>query len=224
MHMSIKTTLKKVWNFLWHEDSLASWIVSALLAFILVKFIIYPGLGLLLGTGYPVVAVVSGSMEHKSVPYGAGNIICGSIVNEKSNYNFDEYWNLCGEWYEHYNISKDQFKDFTLHNGFNTGSIIVLRGTDADNIKIGDVIVFQDDAICQLYGKCDPIIHRVVKINENNGVRTFQTKGDHNGDSDKLESDIPADKILGKAVMKIPYLGYVKLLAVKLLNTLTGHS
>ena len=222
--MSLKSTLKKVWHFLWHEDSLASWIVSALLAFILVKFIIYPGLGLLLGTGYPVVAVVSGSMEHRSVPYGAGYTICGTLTDQKQNYNFDEYWNTCGQWYETNSITKDQFTDFKLHNGFNTGSIIVLRGATQENIAIGDIIVFQDEAVCRIYGKCDPIIHRVVKISEKDGERVYQTKGDHNGDSDKLEKDIRQNQILGKAVMKIPYLGYVKLLAVKLLNTITGHS
>ena len=49
--------LKKTWHFIWEDDSLLSWIVNIVLAIVLIKFIIYPGLGLVLGTGFPVVAV-----------------------------------------------------------------------------------------------------------------------------------------------------------------------
>ena len=56
--------LKKLWYFLWEENSVWSWIANIALAFILIKFVVYPGIGLILGTNYPIVAVVSGSMEH----------------------------------------------------------------------------------------------------------------------------------------------------------------
>ena len=65
------STLKKTWNFLWKSDSVWSWLVSFVLAFIIVKFLIYPGLGLILGTGFPIVAVVSGSMEHGNNDFSA---------------------------------------------------------------------------------------------------------------------------------------------------------
>ena len=57
---------KKIWDFIWHDDSFASWIVNVLIAFVVVKFLIYPGLGYILDTPFPIVAVVSGSMEHSS--------------------------------------------------------------------------------------------------------------------------------------------------------------
>ena len=63
---SWKKNLKKFWHFIWEEDSLLSWIVNIIIAFILIKFIVYPGLGYLLATTHPVVAVVSESMEHNS--------------------------------------------------------------------------------------------------------------------------------------------------------------
>ena len=56
---------KGIWYFIWEDNSLLSWIVNVILAFVLIKFIIYPGLGLLFSTSYPIVAVVSGSMEHQ---------------------------------------------------------------------------------------------------------------------------------------------------------------
>lgn len=216
--MSLKEYLKKFWHFIWHDDSIASWIVSAILAFILVKFIIYPGLGLALSTDYPVVAVVSGSMEHKTTPVGNGYQACGSIIDEKKSLDFEEYWSLCGSWYEDREITKETFKEFPLKNGFNTGSIIVLRGVKPEKIEIGDVIVFRNEELCRTRGLCEPVIHRVVNINEENGTRTFQTKGDHNIDSDYSERETPQDHVLGKAIMKIPLLGYVKILAVNLLN------
>ena len=62
--MGHKDTAKNVWKFIWEDDSIWSWMLNIILAFVLIKFIVYPGLGLLLGTSYPVVAVVSESMEH----------------------------------------------------------------------------------------------------------------------------------------------------------------
>ena len=63
--MNTKDSFKKTWRFIWHDDSWASWFVNIIIAFILVKFLIYPGLGFILGTTHPVVAVISGSMEHE---------------------------------------------------------------------------------------------------------------------------------------------------------------
>ena len=82
--------IKRLWNFIWKEDSLLSWVVNIILAFVIVKFIIYPGLGFILGTSYPVVAVVSGSMEH-------------------SGYNFDDWWALNSMLYKNFNISQNDF-------------------------------------------------------------------------------------------------------------------
>ena len=88
----MKDKLKKLWRFIWEDNSIWSWLVNLVLAFVLVKFIIYPGLGLLLGTGYPVVAVVSGSMEHDG--------------------GFDNWWNSQENIYNELGITKKEFKDF----------------------------------------------------------------------------------------------------------------
>ncbi len=168
--------LKKVWNFIWHDDSLLSWLVNVILALVIVKFLIYPGLGLVFNTNYPLVAVVSSSMEHEG----------------KS---FDEWWDLNGKWYEQNNISKEQFEKFKFKNGFNKGDIMLLIGSK--NIQVGDVIVYNG-------GSSYPIIHRVVKID--NGPN-YIMKGDHNSDKDPGQ----ASDILGKAIIRIPFLGYIKI-------------
>ena len=60
----VKSFLKRAWHFIWSEDSILSWIANVILAFLLIYFIVYPVLGFIFGTSFPIVAVVSGSMEH----------------------------------------------------------------------------------------------------------------------------------------------------------------
>jgi signal peptidase I len=189
------TFLKKLWYFVWHEDSAWSWIVNVALAFLIVKFLVFPGLGFALSTSHPVVAVVSGSMEHDG--------------------SFDDWWGDQGVWYAERGIDVEQFKKFSFKNGFNKGDIMVLRGKDASSISVGDVLVFQG-------GRPDPVIHRVVQAWEQEGVHFFQTKGDHNPDSIAggfaYELEINEDRIIGVAVMRVPLLGWVKIGFVELIN------
>ena len=196
----IKKGLKKLWWFLWEDESIWSWLANIVLAFILIKFIVYPGLGLLFGTSFPVVAVVSGSMEHDG--------------------SFQDWWDsetaVCSngycdqrEWYLENEISEEEFKQYSFKNGFNKGDIMVLFGVDPENIKMGDVIVFQTQY------KSDPIIHRVVDIEQN---YIFNTKGDHNPGHGPIDLDITEERIYGKAVLRIPLLGWIKIAFVSILQ------
>ncbi|MFH1440364.1 MAG: signal peptidase I [Candidatus Woesearchaeota archaeon] len=204
---NVKKALKKTWYFIWENDSIWSWILNIILAFVLIKFIIYPGLGLVLGTNYPIVAVVSGSMEHDG--------------------NFDTWWessaackeNLCSQeqWYNNYGISRSEFEGYRFNNGFNKGDIIFLSGVRADKVNEGDVVVFQTS-----YRK-EPIIHRVVKISSKEGNNIYQTKGDHNMDSGKYDENIQESQVIGKGVFKVPYLGWIKIGFVNLLGMLGLH-
>jgi len=197
----IKRAWKKTWHFIWEDDSVLSWIVNIILAFILIKFIVYPGLGFAFGTSYPIVAVVSGSMEHDG--------------------SFDEWWEssaVCskeqctqGLWYEENDIEKEAFLNFKLKNGFNKGDIIFLRGAKEENIKIGDVIVFFSPF------KKEPIIHRVAQIDSDEEY-IYQTKGDHNVASGKYDVNIHNNQVIGKAWFKVPYLGWIKIGFVNLLS------
>ncbi|MBT3690925.1 signal peptidase I [Candidatus Woesearchaeota archaeon] len=210
---------KKVWNFLWHEDSIWSWIVSIILAFILVKFIIYPLIGLILGTGYPIVAVVSESMEHKASCHLEEDCqyptLCGVSVDMEGFHHLKSYWENCGEWYENYDISMEEFEGYKFKNGFNKGDVIILVGREAKDIKVGDVVVFDG-------GLNYPIIHRVVQLwNDEEGYH-FQTKGDNNERSSGNEVDISEDKLIGKAVFRLPLLGWVKIKFSEIINLFGG--
>ncbi len=191
-----KTAWQKVWQFLWYEDSVASWIVSILLAFILIKFVLYPVIGLAFGTQFPVVAVVSDSMEHDG--------------------SYDNWWTTQEDLYLRFNITKLEFKEYTLDNGFNKGDLIILVGATPSKLSKGDIIVFWG-------GKEYPIIHRIVAIDNRSAKIFFQTKGDHNlgqiiNPPYLDERNVPQDQIVGRAVMRIPYLGWVKIGFVNLLQ------
>lgn len=191
----VKKILKKVWWFIWKDDSIWSWLVNVILAFVLIKFIVYPGLGLILSTDYPIVAVVSESMEH--------------------NMAFDAWWSKNSPWYTEKNITKEKFLGFPLKNGFRKGDIMILVGKKPESLDVGDVIVFKSN-------KPDPIIHRVVKKWKENDKYYFKTKGDNNKDSIKSslvdETSIRENRIIGKAVFKIPLLGYIKIIFVEVLR------
>jgi len=210
---------KKIWNFLWHEDSLWSWIVSIILAFILVKFLIYPGIGFVLGTGYRIVAVVSESMEHRSSCYLDDDcqnpILCGTKVDKKGPFSLKSYWETCGEWYEEYEITMEDFEEYSFKNGFNKGDVIVLVGKEAKDIKVGDVVVFDG-------GLNYPIIHRVVHLWSDDEGYHFQTKGDNNERMSGNEEDISEDKLIGKAVFRLPLLGWVKIKFSEIINMFWG--
>jgi signal peptidase I len=191
-----------------------SWVVSIILAFIIVKFIIYPLLGLILGTGFPIVAVVSESMEHKASCYNSECSeykICGKKVENKGYYHLEKYFETCGEWYKDMNIGYKDFKEFSLKKGFNKGDVIILIGAKAKNIKMGDVVVFDGNLNY-------PIIHRAVKVWDENGTYYFQTKGDNNGDSSSNELKISEDKLIGKAVVRLPLLGWIKIMFSSILE------
>jgi len=183
--MQIKEQLKRFWAFL-KEDSWQSWLVSLILIVVVIKFIFFPIMSALTGTSLPLVVVESCSMYHES--------------------GFDSWWSQNAAWYESKNISKEQFQDFTMHNGFNKGDILLV--TREKTPEIGDIIIFNANSN-------HPLIHRIVSLSP------LQTKGDHN--SAQLvpgnniynidETNISTDKIVGKASVKLaPLLGWVKLI------------
>ena len=92
-----------------------------------------------------------------------------------------------------------------------------------DEIKVGDVLVFwaQNPSV-----KRDPIIHRVIEIKDGVNGKIYTTKGDHNPgsiqDSVINELSITEDRVIGAALFKVPLLGYIKIIAVSLLNVIFG--
>ncbi len=202
--MEKKSFWKKLWWFLWEDNSIWSWLANIVLAFVLIKFVIYPVLGLMLGTGYPIVAVVSSSMEHDA--------------------GFDEWWTTkvccvdasCSnrlspeEIYSSYGLTKEDFKELPYKNGFNKGDIMILQGPK--ELAVGDILVFWTDS------RKEPIIHRIIQVKGVAGDHVYKTKGDHNCASATFEQSITSDRMIGKAALRVPFLGWIKIGFVSLLN------
>ncbi len=177
--------LRRFWKWLWNSNSLLSWIVSFLFAFIIVRFIFYPFLGLLLGTSLPLVVVETCSMEHFD--------------------EFDKWWSSQEEFYEEFDITKEDAKDWPLKNGLNQGDISVIKRKDFDSLEIGEVIVFRPSSDEQA------IIHRIVGIAEDG--RSVETKGDSNARQlpNGREGNIKPEQIEGVAILRVPVVGWIKL-------------
>lgn len=221
-------TWKKTWDFIWHSNSPWSWLINVLLAFLIIKFLIYPALGAVFGTDLPIVAVISNSMEHKfqDIPIQANGItvgyeykMCGKLFQNKEYVDYDYWWSKCGDWYEERNISKDIFKEYSFSTGFNTGDLMIIVNSEFETTQVGDVIVFYRQAEDRT---TIPIIHRVVEKVDNKGLRYYKTKGDNNADhgvfSNLNENFIASNTVAGKAVARIPWLGWVKIGFTNLIN------
>lgn len=175
----------KVWHFLWHEDTWLSFVVDAVLIIIIGKFILYPLIGLALGTSFPLVAVVSDSMDHNGA-------------------DFDAWWTANENKYASFNITKSDFKDYSMSNGFEKGDLMIV--VHKDSYDPGDVIVYS------VSERNYPIIHRVIRASS----QDYSTLGDANSGQINFERSVHSGSIHGKVVLRLPYLGWVKVLFMKL--------
>ena len=87
----------------------------------------------------------------------------------------------------------------------NEGDILLFQGIPAEEIKVGDIILFEVPP--EMTDLLPPrITHRVTNIiRDQRGIR-FRTKGD-NAPPDTYE--VPSGKVLGVNVAILPYLGLV---------------
>jgi signal peptidase I len=171
----MKEEMRRFWKWL-RGDSWGALVVTLLIAFILIKFIIFPTLSLATGTSLPLVIVESCSMYHSE---DLETILANGIYGDN-------------------NIGIEDTSDWSFKNGFSKGDIIFVVG--AGEVKVGEVIIFHA-------GQGNPIIHRAIKT-----VDGVTTKGDNNDGLLPQEQNIPGEAILGKAVFRVPFLGWIKLI------------
>lgn len=111
--------------------------------------------------------------------------------------NFDDWWFQNAAWYEQKGIQKSDFLEYSFKNGLNKGDIILTWGNS--DYKKGDIIIFQASTVY-------PLIHRLISDEK------ISTKGDHNLGQLPVEENIPEERIIGKAIAKIPLVGWLKLI------------
>src|SRR5271157_3211332 len=164
----IKRFFKKFWFLLWKDNSVMGWIFALVFIFVFIKLLFFPLLSLATGTPLPLAIVESCSMYHQ------GNVFS----------NFDAWWQRHEVKYETLNITEQEFSHFSLTNGFSKGDILFIVGVSPQNIKIGNIILFNAP------GQTAPIIHRVINITEENGQYIFSTEGDNNNGQLSFENQI----------------------------------
>ncbi len=137
---------------------------------------------------FPVISLLTGSQLPLVV------IESCSMYHESS---FEEWWDKNSAFYESKNITKSQFESSGYKNGLNKGDIILVLGKN--NYKTGEIIIFTAQAK-------HPLIHRIIELNP------IGTKGDHNTNQLEIERNISQNSIIGKASLRIPLLGWIKLI------------
>jgi len=188
----VKAYWKKFWFLLWKDDSLKGWIFSIVFLLLFIKLIFFPGLSLLTGTKLPLAIVESCSMYHEDNLFS----------------DFDEWFERHEQKYERKRVDYEEFLEFPFKKGFNKGDILFIVGTSAEDLEIGDVIVFQGN-------QKNPIIHRIIdkKVSDTDNRTYFSTIGDNNNGQLDSEDRIYESQIIGKAAFRLaPYVGWGKLI------------
>ncbi len=91
----------------------------------------------------------------------------------------------------------------SMYPEIESGDMIICQITDAEDIRVKDIIAFFDPA-----GNGTSVVtHRVEEITEKDGVIYFSTKGDANNTADDMP--VPADKLVGKYHSRIGGVGHV---------------
>ena len=137
---------------------------------------------------FPLLSLITGS----SLPL--------VVVESCSMYheaNFDDWWFQNSAWYGQMGINKSDFESYPFKTGLNKGDIIITW--DYGKFKKGDIIIFS--APTQY-----PLIHRIISD------KKLTTKGDHNPGQLDIEKEISEEQVIGKAVARIPLVGWLKLI------------
>src|SRR3989338_3177506 len=102
-----------------------------------------------------------------------------------------------------------------MSNGCNKGDIIILKGKKPEDVRAGDILVFQGS-------RPEPIIHRVVNVWNDSGKHYYATKGDRNAGQRDEEKAIGEERVIGTGWLRLPYIGYVKIVFTGLIEGLKG--
>jgi signal peptidase I len=141
-----------------------------------------------------ISAVVSSSMDHSS-----------STIQLTYN-----------DWLVQNGFNSSVTNAWPFSNGISLGSLVIVYKVNANQIKIGDVIVYN----ANYQGTTEQIIHRVINETEINGTYYYTTKGDANPVSLPFEINVPYSSVIGEAGYSIPYLGYPKYILYTIGNSI----
>lgn len=91
----------------------------------------------------------------------------------------------------------------SMEPAYHVGSVIYVKDIEPEELKVKDPITYTIEG-------GTVVTHRIIEViqdEEQPNNLSFKTKGDANKDEDG--TPVSADKIIGKPVFSIPYLGYL---------------
>jgi signal peptidase I len=119
-----------------------------------------------------------------------------SVYSDSMNHHGDNRW-----WRTEFERQGISTSNFPLQDGFAKGDLLLIRGADPAEIRVGDVVVYE--------GSRGLIVHRVLKIwSDEGGNLIFQTKGDANAPAD---TPIREEAVVGKVIAVVPKLGWLSI-------------
>ncbi|OIO31572.1 MAG: signal peptidase I [Candidatus Yonathbacteria bacterium CG_4_10_14_3_um_filter_47_65] len=98
------------------------------------------------------------------------------------------------------NIEIKIVKSGSMEPAIKTGGIVVIK--PVDSYHVGDVITFGKETRTVI-----PTTHRIVSVEEENGVMYFVTKGDANEEADPSRAS--ERDVIGKMLLTVPYAGFI---------------
>ena len=84
---------------------------------------------------------------------------------------------------------------------FNPGDVVVVRPTDTENLRIGQVITFQAES-----GNPELTTHRITGVVLTGEGRQYITRGDANGAEDPMP--VKPEQVRGTVWYSVPYVGH----------------
>lgn len=200
-------------------NEILSWIIYLVSAFVF-AWVIYTALGLALATPAPMVIVVSQSMEPEL--YRGDVVVLYGVTAQTLN---AQEIDLPEKQLNNVYVDSFATLSYTGRGGSYSLSSIIFPGNRTIVLNTeGDTVVY----VSNVTG--EQIIHRaVLKINAADGTYIL-TKGDNQNTNITIDQDcgkvvmnqsqkscitlypINTDDVLGKAILRIPLLGYIKLL------------
>lgn len=99
------------------------------------------------------------------------------------------------------------------------GALAVMVPIASEDVKVGDIIVFNPPPHPSVRNPDVTVSHRVVEVQTEDGLY-FVTKGDANEDPDVFL--LPAANVRGKVIFNVPHLGYVMNSIMRYIRTWLG--
>ena len=84
------------------------------------------------------------------------------------------------------------------------GSVAFIEDVPPESLQVGDVIVFRAPSSGE---PREPVMHRIISIEQVDGQRVIRTKGDANGSADPWQLRLTGEG--GRLVHVVPYVGYL---------------